>query len=180
MILSSQFLGQTIYITSLDAYGELDHYVGWLNDPKINSMLEARRIEHSRESVQEFINSANASPSEYLFGIFLKNRDVHIGNIRLHSINTDTQFGEIGLLIGETSEWGKGYATEAINLVVEFGEKKLSLKTFGAGCYSTNLASAKAFQKAGFFVEKEITPGSDLETGFPEATLRLKREINEL
>jgi RimJ/RimL family protein N-acetyltransferase len=84
------------------------------------------------------------------------------------------------LLIGEVSEWGKGYATEAINLIVEFGEKKLSLKTFGAGCYSTNLASAKAFQKAGFCVEKEITPGSDLETGFPEATLRLKREINEL
>jgi hypothetical protein len=47
-------------------------------------MLETRHIEHSHESVQEFINSANASPSEYLFGIFLKNRNFHKGNIRLH------------------------------------------------------------------------------------------------
>jgi hypothetical protein len=47
-------------------------------------MLEARHIEHSHESVKEFITSANTSLSEYLFEIFLKNRNFHKGNIRLH------------------------------------------------------------------------------------------------
>jgi ribosomal-protein-alanine N-acetyltransferase len=180
MIAINPISGERIYLSSLDANGEFSHYVNWLNDPSVNSMLESRHQKHSFESVKEFVNNSNKSIAEYLFGIFLTSTNIHIGNIRLHSINFENRFGEIGLLIGETNEWGKGYATEAISLILEFGNKELGLKTFGAGCYATNLASAKAFQKAGFFVEKEITPGSGLETGFPEATLRLKREINEL
>jgi RimJ/RimL family protein N-acetyltransferase len=180
MIAINPISGERIYLSSLDANGEFSHYVNWLNDPSVNSMLESRHQKHSFESVKEFVNNSNKSIAEYLFGIFLTSTNIHIGNIRLHSINFENRFGEIGLLIGETNEWGKGYAAEAISLILEFGYNELGLKTFGAGCYATNLASAKAFQKAGFFIEEEIKFSANLEVGLTVDVLRLKHHISEL
>ena len=49
--------------------------------------------------------------------------------------------------------WGKGFATEAIALVVEYAFRRLNLHKLTAGCYSNNIASVKAFKHAGFIEE---------------------------
>ncbi|MDC4205803.1 MAG: GNAT family protein [Candidatus Manganitrophus sp.] len=63
------------------------------------------------------------------------------------------RLADIGLLIGEKDCWGKGYATEAIQLVSDYAFNVLNLHKVAAGCYGPNEGSARAFQKAGFVVE---------------------------
>jgi len=61
--------------------------------------------------------------------------------------------GEIGLMIGERTAWGRGIATRAISIISRIGLEQLGLRKITAGCYASNAGSQKAFEKADFFVE---------------------------
>ena len=125
-------------------------YVGWMNDIEINKYLESRFTKQTMETCQDFINSANSNINTYFYGIYVEGR--YIGNIKLHT-NPKHKYADIGFLIGERSEWGKGYATEAIKIIVKFAFETLELNKVWAGIYETNKGSIKALKKAGFIEE---------------------------
>lgn len=146
-------LGERLYLRRLKVDDVSLKYVGWLNDPEVSQYLETRFYQQSYEAVVNFVSDKQYSTTEYLFGIFLNEDDTHIGNIKLGPVNPFHSFGPISLFIGDKSCWGKGYATEAIRLIVDFGFKELSLQKLEAGCYEENIGSKRAFEKAGFLVE---------------------------
>lgn len=130
-----------------------ERYLKWLKDPDVIRYLEVRFQEQSSASVQSFVESVNNSADSALFGIFLEETGQHIGNIKLGPCNWRHRRGEISLLLGEKTEWGKGYASEAIRAVCSFGFEELALEKLVAGCYESNVASFGAFRKAGFSQE---------------------------
>ena len=128
-------------------------YVDWLNDPEINRFLETRFIEQTLESCRDFVSKIENDPFSHLFGIFDKQKNEHIGNIKLGFINEHHKSGQLGLFIGEKSYWGKGYATEAIKIITDWGFDLLELERIAAGCYDNNVGSLRAFLKVGYSVE---------------------------
>jgi len=130
-----------------------EKYVGWLNSEQINRYLESKYSLHTLASVTEFVEHAVKDEGTYLFGIFCSQTSAHIGNIKIGPIDERYQRGEIGLIVGEPSYWGKGIATEAISLVTDFAINKLNFHKLEAGCYVDNIGSFKAFLKAGFEIE---------------------------
>lgn len=56
---------------------------------------------------------------------------------------------EIGYWIGE-QYWGKGIATEAVKMIVNYGFTKLNLLRIFTGVIDRNIASRKVLEKAGF------------------------------
>lgn len=129
-----------------------EEYVGWLNDPEVNRYLEVRHFHNTLETCKEFVASANADPTSYLFGVF--NREgKHIGNAKLGFINMIYKRGEISLFIGNKNYWGKGLGYQVVHALTEFGFKQLGLHRVEAGCYADNQASLRVFLKAGYTVE---------------------------
>jgi ribosomal-protein-alanine N-acetyltransferase len=59
---------------------------------------------------------------------------------------------EIGYWLGEQF-WGKGIATEAVKLIVEYGFLELKLVRIFTGVFDYNTASQKVLRKAGFILE---------------------------
>ncbi|MBY0431841.1 MAG: GNAT family N-acetyltransferase [Rhodospirillales bacterium] len=74
----------------------------------------------------------------------------HVGNIKLGPINRHHRRGDIGLLIGERDQWGRGLAAEAIAAMTAYAFAELGLNKVVAGCYAANEGSRRAFLKAGF------------------------------
>lgn len=56
---------------------------------------------------------------------------------------------EIGYWIGEPY-WGKGIATEAVRMLVDYGFNKLNLIRIYTGVFENNPASCRVLEKAGF------------------------------
>ena len=132
-------------------------YLGWLNDPEVNKFLEVRHAPPTTiRQLWKSVDAINGSPDSILFGIFLIEGSRHIGNIKLGPINAIHHRSELGLLIGESSEWGKGLASEAISLVCQFANEEFDIRRVLAGCYHSNEGSKRAFLKAGFFLEASI------------------------
>ncbi len=127
-------------------------YISWLNNQEVNRYLECRYHEHTIESTLRYVKDCSQNPSILNLAIFDKNNDLHIGNIKLEVLDNDQKQGELGILIGEQSYWGRGVATEVIKEVVKFGFHELRLHKIGAGCYQSNIASRIAFEKSGFSV----------------------------
>jgi RimJ/RimL family protein N-acetyltransferase len=144
---------ENIYLKRLEATHVTDDYVNWMNDKDINKYLESRHEVHSLSSIKNFVKHMSQNDTNFLFGIFCSDTSKHIGNIKLGPIDYRYNRAEIGLIIGNKKYWGKGLATEAIIAVCNIASRDLKLRKVEAGCYSSNVGSKKAFEKAGFELE---------------------------
>lgn len=127
-----------------------DNYLNALNQKKIIGLTEARHQHWDKETVVQFIENANKLGESILFGVFLKVNNKPIGNIRLFNFHEIHRRAELSFLFYDTKEWGKGYATEALDAVIEYAFQKMKLHRIHADYYEVNSASAKVFEKLGF------------------------------
>lgn len=154
---------EKIYLAKLTEYNATQEYANWLNDLAVNQFLESRHTEHTIESCRQYIFNINESNDNWLFGIFTKENDTHIGNIKLTLSSEKYQVGEVGVLIGNKSYWEKGIGTLAIGLITKFGFDTIGLKKIEAGCYEKNLGSLRCFLKCGYTVEGFIRSNVELD-----------------
>lgn len=135
-----------------------DDHVKWLNDPDIVRYSEQRHKRHTLESVQQYVNDIATTAGSHLWGIYvifeIKNEDHHLMQIGTISAHTDAPNGisNIGIMIGERSQWGKGYGTEAwgavCNWLFERGIRKIEM-----GCHFENRAMRKLAISCGMHME---------------------------
>lgn len=143
-----------MYLRQLTLKEATQEYLKWLHDPLVKKFLEMRFCPPvSLFGLKKFIKKCEDDPHQILMGIFLKKTDRHIGNIKLGPINKNHQTADLGFLIGDKREWGKGYATQAIKLICDYAFHNLGIKKISAGVYHVNIGSQKALRKAGFAKE---------------------------
>lgn len=156
------------------------NYVDWLNNKAVNRFLETRHTENNLELVKNFVLEKYNSKHDYLFGIFLKHSNRHIGNIKLGAINFHYKTADISYFIGEKDCWGKGYATEAINLVVDFAFTELELFKVQAGVIEENLGSCKVLEKCGFTKEAVLKKQFIIDSRRKDQIIYTKFNLKEL
>lgn len=154
MSLSPHFLtGPRLYLREVRPSDVNETYYRWMNDPEVTRYLESRFYPNALEGLREYVTSKLSDRDNVFLAMVLHDGDRHIGNIKLGPIHWIHRYADIGLLIGEKDCWGKGYATEAIRLVVDYAFHALNLHKLTAGCYALNQGSVKAFERIGFVVE---------------------------
>jgi [ribosomal protein S5]-alanine N-acetyltransferase len=93
--------------------------------------------------------SRDKNRNTYWFGIELKSEKRIIGGIDLHNFNNVQGKAEVGYWIGE-KYWRKGYGSEALEALLEFGFKKLKLRRIEAEIFKGNPSSGKLLEKYNF------------------------------
>lgn len=139
-----------LYLRRIEEKDIEEDYFQWLNDQDITKWMRHGILPNSFESMKAFYSSQAMSKTDVVFAIVLKEKDSHIGNIGLHGINYLFRSVEIGIIIGEKSCWGEGYAAESISLLSRHCFNRLNLNRLAAGAVAANIGSIRAFEKAGF------------------------------
>ncbi len=116
--------------------------------------LEARFRAHTIDNIRAYVKEINASGTDHIWRILCDGR--HVGNVKLAGINARHRRANLSLLIGDRRVWGQGVATEAIRLATAASFKKYDLFKIFAGIYADNIASVRAFEKAGYVVEATL------------------------
>lgn len=125
-------------------------YARWLNDPEVNKYLETREV--TIDELMAYIAEKNASDNALLLGIFWKENNEHIGNVKLEPIDHETGTATMGILIGEKEYWGKGVATEVTDLIAQYAFETLGLYEVNLGVISENTPAIRVYEKCGFEV----------------------------
>jgi len=150
---SGRIESERLYMRALADADCTDSYVAWLNDPKVNRFLETRHRVQDLGAVRDFVRAVNERSNEFLFGIFLKENDRHIGNIKVGPIGLHHPLADVSLLIGARDVWGEGFASEAIRAISRHAFEQLGVRKLAAGMYAANEGSYRAFIKAGYSLE---------------------------
>lgn len=129
-----------------------NRYVYWMNDSEVNKYLESGG-DYTIEKLEDFLKGVEQRPILF-WAIRLKESGKHIGNIKIDPINQRNRIGEYGILIGEKSEWGKGYAKEASLRIIDFCfSNSLNLRKITLGVVEDNKAAFELYKKIGFIQE---------------------------
>ncbi len=127
-------------------------YVNWMNDPAvIKFMLSGGN--YTIDLLNEYLLKIE-NKNIYAWAIKLKSNKKHIGNIKIDPINYKHLFGEFGIMIGDKNEWGKGYARESSQTIINFCFNNLGLKKINLGLFSKHDQAFNLYKKIGFNTEK--------------------------
>lgn len=163
-----KIIGKRVYLKILIVDDDLKNYLRWMNDPEVVRFTESKGTVYSEQDLKDYIRSMSNAKNRF-FGIYLKENNRHIGNIKLGNIHPVHKRADIGIIIGEKDLWGQGFGQEAIKLLTDHAFKHLNLKKVWAGMYANNVGSYGAFLKSGFnecgrqkdhcFLETEFVDG---------------------
>lgn len=131
----------------------LFHYLHWFSDDTVRKYLsptspEPRKPGGVADSIRFTNTFFSNQENQERFGIFLHEEHLEfIGHISLRYSGTDT--AEIAYVIGDTTDWGKGYAKKASLLALKHLEEK-NIKKVIASTNKDNIGSIKILLSLGF------------------------------
>jgi len=151
MKLSTRLSGRKIILRKL-TFADADAITAHIKDKDIIRWLGEVPYPYFKKYAVQFIHSRQnerRSGKTFTFGISAKEKDEIIGVIDLSDLDWDDKKAEMGYWIGKRF-WGKGYMTEAIDLLTRFGFGELNLHKIYARVFEGNLASMKTLEKNNF------------------------------
>ena len=156
-----KYFGNKIYLSLINKKNLSKNYKKWLNDKEKSKFMEFRFNNMNNLNINVFLNYMINSKKNYLFGIFFKENNIHIGNIKIGSIDLNHKSAEIGFILGERAYSKMGIMTEALKIATFISFTKLKLKYICGHVYEKNIASIKVFKKnkyklSGVFKRKVI------------------------
>lgn len=116
---------------------------------KFNTLGIPDTIHTTEKIVAEWLTRQVDNPRQiYVFGIDGRDSNQFIGLIGLNLKESKFQNAEVWFKI-HSDNWGNGFATEALNKILDFGFNELKLHRIEAGCAVENIASGKVLEKLG-------------------------------
>ena len=145
--------GERVYLRATER-SDVPTFVRWFNDADVlrNLEMSAQMSQAAEEGWFDRMVAAQGTTDLHLV-ICLLADDRPIGTAGLHAIDRANGTAEFGIAIGEKSEWGKGYGTDATRATCDFGFGELRLERIGLYVYAGNERGRRAYEKAGFTFE---------------------------
>jgi RimJ/RimL family protein N-acetyltransferase len=130
---------------------DLEQVIRWVNDESITRNLsDAFIYPVSRSDEMKWLESvALANHREKVFAIVKETGEL-IGSVGLHNLNWVERKGELGILIGEKSCWGKGYGKEAILAILHIAFNRMNLHRVYLRVFENNERAIRLYEKCGF------------------------------
>ncbi len=116
---------------------------------EFNTLGIPETIQVTEKILSEWLNQKKQQPrNSYVLGIELKDGEKFIGLIAISLGKQNYRTAEIWFKVHKDF-WRKGYTTEALIKLLDFGFNKLKLHRIEAGCAVDNIASIKVLEKVG-------------------------------
>ena len=129
-------------------------YVNWMNDVDVNKFLMSGG-DYSLEKLKIFLTEVEKE--DILFwAILIKNECKHIGNIKIDPVELKHSICEYGIMMGDKTEWSKGYAKEASKLVIDYCFINLNLRKMNLGVVESNTKAISLYEKLNFNIEGKL------------------------
>lgn len=90
------------------------------------------------------------SPANYFFGIRTLTDNTLIGEIALDVVDWSGRDAFVGLGIGETEYWNKGYGTDVMNVLLRYAFTEVNLRRVTLSVFEYNPRAIRSYEKAGF------------------------------
>lgn len=145
--------GELVYLRPAER-DDLDRFVRWFADGETTRNLLIR-APFNRAMEEQWFEAMVAAQgkTDYHFVMCRLADGEPIGTVGLHDLDFVNGNAEFGIMIGEKSEWNKGYGTDALRAICDFGFGALRLERIELEVYAGNARGRRSYEKAGFSLE---------------------------
>lgn len=145
--------GERVYLRPAER-GDLELFVRWLADAEVKRHLSIRSPMSQAMEDKWFDQMVeHQGRDRYHFVICLLPDGRPIGATDLREINLEDGRAAFGILIGEKTEWNRGYGTDALYAICDFGFGQLRLERIELDVFADNKRAQRSYEKAGFIRE---------------------------
>lgn len=127
---------------------DTERYTSFFNDLEVTRGLTLSAANMTEDAERSWLSSPVSSNQDY--SIVDIATDKVIGGVGLDSIDMLNRYAELGICIGDKDYWGKGYGTEAIKLILDYGFRRLNLHSVYLHVYSFNERAVHCYENVGF------------------------------
>ncbi len=147
-----------------DSAALLELQLKWENDPSIRHLFnyfpseEASQVFTTRGALQERWTKERALPNVKRYSIEVEGQSIGELSFSLAHpcCNRDPQAAWLGIVIGESSAWGRGYGREAIRLI-EAEALRMGASRIELGVFEFNTRARKLYTSLGY-VQTRVIP----------------------
>lgn len=141
-----KLVGDRIYLSPRNTE-DYEKFTEWLNDFETTDYLGRSGNIITLNEEKKYLENSNSVAS---FVIVTLDSDKMIGTVSLESIKSIDRTATLGIFIGDKEYRSRGYGTEAIKLILEYGFKYLNLKNIKLDLMAFNERALKCYKKCGF------------------------------
>lgn len=154
MIYNSNLLqGEKVYLTGLSKEDLAGHYQ-WFSNPEFLRLFSGNPARPAtKEAHEAWFEEASKDQNYYNFSIFTQDAKRLVGNCNVELDYWSSPTGWLAIMIGEPSDWGKGYGTDAMQILIRFCFMELNLHRVSLSVFAYNTRAIKSYEKLGFVHE---------------------------
>ncbi|QYK52636.1 MAG: GNAT family N-acetyltransferase [Fimbriimonadaceae bacterium] len=142
--------GDRIQLAPLDQERHFENICAWINDPEVTDWIMVGDFPMGALAEQEWFNShLKFNEKDVVLAIELLD-GTHIGQTGIHGIDLRHGFASTGSYIGDPSQRGKGYGTEASKLRAWYCFHVLGLRLIMSGYLEGNERSKAMNENCGY------------------------------
>jgi len=147
------FTGKLVRLSAFDAEEMSKAFPRWYQNSEYVRLLNssARPMQSSKAALKWMEKEAEEMSLEnYNFSIRTLAEEKLIGEIGLEVVNWPGRDAFVGLGIGETDYWSKGYGTDVMNVLLRFAFTEVNLRRVTLTVFEYNPRAIRSYEKAGF------------------------------
>ena len=142
--------GEKVYLRPLEPHDVDEMYESINNDVETRRLTGVQRT-FTRAQIDSYIGGLASDNSRAQFAICVQGTDELVGDIALNEMyNRVNRDANMRIAIFREENYGKGYGTEAIRLLLDFGFGILNLHRIELEVYTINPRAYRAYEKVGF------------------------------
>ena len=142
-----KIVGTKVYLSPITK-DDPEKYCTWLNNLEIGLKLNMQTANISMSQEVETLERLMKDGNH--FAIVDKENEEVIGNCGYNKVNHINRSATIGIFIGDNNYWNKGYGTEVIDLILNYGFNILNLHNIMLEVKEFNKGAIKCYEKCGF------------------------------
>jgi len=150
------FTGELVRLTVEEPQVAAEAAIQWGRNSEYMRLLDSFPARQwSTKKVQGWVEKEQDQPQPdlFTFGIRTKGEDRLIGGISLDGVKWTHGESFLGIGLGDRQDWGKGYGTDAMRVILRYAFTELNLQRISLDVYAYNPRAIRAYEKIGFVHE---------------------------
>ena len=165
-----EIIGEKVILSPIPESDDFyDLYYEWLSDKDLKKKLGEESTEYTKKEVKEMHDEWKKDFKNMTFCVLNKETKEPIGDINLFDSSDFKNMPEISIMLGAHS--GKGFGTEACQLLIKFAFKKLKVGEINLSVYKDNIPAVCLYKKLKFDIIGETKD----EDGREEYLMKLSK-----
>jgi RimJ/RimL family protein N-acetyltransferase len=123
------------------------------NDPDVTRCLGGFSSGYSLQGIKEWIERRGDNSGDLVWAIADPESNTCLGHAGLYQVDHRVRSSEFGILIGDSSRWGKGIGREVTSAILIYGFDELNMNRMDLSVLASTARAIRLYQSLGFVEE---------------------------